>query len=925
MTARTVSPMVAAAETYVTTSRGWEGSGLRMMPFVIAGLVAGAIYGLVAVGLVLTYKASGVFNFAQGAIATVSAYTFYELHVVHLMAWQPAALIAVFGVGFVVGLLFERLGRALTGASLAIQVTSTVGVVLLVQAAVLLHYGTTEVRIVPVFLADGFFALGGANVLYAQLVTFVIAVVATAALYALFRWARLGRSMRALVDDPALLALTGTSPNGVRRWAWIIGVTFAAASGVLFCTIQPLDPTVLTLLVVQAFGAAAIGAFRSLPMTFAGGLFVGVAASLSTKYFTGGILQGVPAAFPFIVLFVVLLVFPKKYLASSARLVPQVRDPWHAPARVQLMTALVLLAVLALVPNFAGIHLNDWTTALATLVVLLSLGLLVRESGQLSLGHVAFMAIGVATFARLADRGLPWVLAFVAAALIALPIGALLAIPAIRLTGLYLALATLGFGIVLQYMFYTQDFMFGFSGSGLTVPRPATFGFDSDAGFYYLVLALSAAAALFVVALVRGRMGRLLRAMADSSTTLATLGASVNVTRVLVFCISAALAAAGGALIGMSQGTVTLLAYPPLLSLNYLALIMIVVGRAPWYAVFAAAGLVLVPSYLISTTTSYWLQLAFGVFAILLAFAPPQGAPPALKRVLDRWGGAKPAVQAERRATAEPERVADGVLELRDITVRFGGLVAVDGFSLVAPTGEITGLIGPNGAGKTTTFNVATGLQKPTTGDILLDGQPVRRLGPDARARLGLGRTFQKMELFDSLTVAENVNIGLEGSLAGRNPLRHVFAGGRDRAAIAERAAAALESCGIADLADRPVASLSTGQRRLVELARCLAGPFRILLLDEPSSGLDPAETAAFGDVLERVVAERGVGILLVEHDMDLVMRLSQRIFVLDFGKPLFDGTPAEVRGSAVVQAAYLGLDEAELDAPIDDAMEVGR
>jgi ABC-type branched-subunit amino acid transport system ATPase component/branched-subunit amino acid ABC-type transport system permease component len=885
-----------------------------MLPFVIAGLVAGSIYGLAAVGLVLTYKASGIFNFAQGAIATISAYTFYELHVVHLMSWPLAAAIAVLGVGLVAGLLFEQLGRALTGASLAIQVTSTIGVVLLVQAVVLLHYGTTQVRLVPVFLADGFFSLGGANVLYAQLITVIFAVVATAALWALFRWARLGRSMRALVDDPSLLALTGTSPNAVRRWAWIIGVTFAAASGVLFCTLQPLDPTLLTLLVVQAFGAAAIGAFRNLPMTFVGGLVIGVMASLSTSWFTDGILQGIPAAFPFIVLFGVLLFFPRRYLTSAARVAPQVRDPWHAPTRVQLVLGAVLLAFLALVPAFAGIHLNDWTTALATMVVLLSLGLLVRESGQLSLGHVAFMAIGVTTFAHLAGKGVPWLLALLAAAAVAIPIGALLAIPAIRLTGLYLALATLGFGIVLQYMFYTQPFMFGFSGSGLEVPRPGWLGLDRDGPFYYAVLALATLVALLVVALVRGRMGRLLRGMADSSTALATLGASVNVTRVLVFCVSAALAAAGGALIGMAQGTVTLLAYPPLLSLNYLALMMIVVGRAPWYGVIAAAGLVLVPSYLTSTTTSYWLQLIFGVFAILLAFVPPQGAPPALKRVLDRLGGVGGRVTAPPRAQSTPARVAEGVLELHGITVRFGGLVAVDQLSVVAPTGEITGLIGPNGAGKTTTFNVASGLQRPTGGDVLLDGRSVRRAGPDARARLGLGRTFQKMELFDSGTVRENVAMGLEAGMAGRNPLRQILAPRSDRAAIGERAAEALESCGISDLADRPVASLSTGQRRLVELARCLAGDFRILLLDEPSSGLDPAETQVFGDVLQRVVEERGVGILLVEHDMELVMRLSRRIFVVDFGKPLFDGSPSEVRSSPAVQAAYLGVDESVLD-----------
>ncbi|SHH06441.1 amino acid/amide ABC transporter membrane protein 1, HAAT family /amino acid/amide ABC transporter membrane protein 2, HAAT family /amino acid/amide ABC transporter ATP-binding protein 1, HAAT family [Jatrophihabitans endophyticus] len=901
-----------------------------MWPFVISGLVVGAIYGMAAVGLVLTYKASGIFNFAQGAVATVSAYTFYELHVQHGVAWPVAAAVAVFAVGLVLGLLFEQLGRRLAGTGLAVQVTSTVGVLLIVQSTVVLVYGTTETRLVPVFLAHGQFELAGTIVQNADLITFVVAVVATAVLSLFFRFARLGRSMRALVDDPELLALTGTNNTAVRRWAWLIGVTFAGASGVLFCTVQPLDPTLLTLLVVQAFGAAAIGAFRNLPITFVGGLVVGVVASLATKWFTTGILQGLPAAFPFVVLFVVLLVFPRRFLAARARVVPRVRDGWRAPARLQGGLGLTLLAFFALVPTFAGIHQNDWTLALANLIVFLSLGLLVRESGQLSLGHVGFMAIGVSTFAHLADKGVPWVLALAAAMAIAVPIGALLAIPAIRLTGLYLALATLGFGILLQYMFYTQDFMFGFSGAGLEAPRPSGLGLGGDTGFYYLVLVLAVAFSLLVMALVRGRLGRLLRGVADSPTALSTSGTSVNVTRVLVFCVSAALAAVGGALGGMAQGSVTLLSYPPLQSLSYLALIMIVVGSSPWYAVLAAVGTTVIPSYVSGTETTYWLQLVFGVFAVLLALTPPsaQGTPPRLKQLLDRLGGrreghhATPTVPTHAASDTVAASVEPGELELRDVIVRFGGTVAVDGFSLVAPTGRVTGLIGPNGAGKTTTFNVASGLQRAGRGDVLLDGRSVTRVQVDTRARKGIGRTFQKMELFDSLTVAENVAMGVEGVQAGRNPIRHLVAGRGNRPVVAAAVADALRTCGITALADEPVASLSTGQRRLVELARCLAGPFRILLLDEPSSGLDPGETARFGDVLETVVRERGIGILLVEHDMGLVMRVSSHIYVLDFGKPIFDGTPEQVRNSPVVQAAYLGVDD---DLLTDEAMEAAQ
>ena len=242
-----------------------------------------------------------------------------------------------------------------------------------------------------------------------------------------------------------------------------------------------------------------------------------------------------------------------------------------------------------------------------------------------------------------------------------------------------------------------------------------------------------------------------------------------------------------------------------------------------------------------------------------------------------------------------------------DIEVRFGGLVAVDGVSVDAPVGRITGLIGPNGAGKTTTFNVCSGLVRPARGSVLLDGVDISSLTPARRARQGLGRTFQRMELFDGLTVAENVAMGREAALAGSSVAGHLLRRARDRHAIDTAVAEAIELCSLGDLAGSRAGVLSTGQRRLVELARALAGDFHVLLLDEPSSGLDHLETAGFGQILQAAVATRELAVLLVEHDMELVMGVCDHIVVIDFGRPLFEGSPAEVRASPIVRAAYLG------------------
>ena len=249
-------------------------------------------------------------------------------------------------------------------------------------------------------------------------------------------------------------------------------------------------------------------------------------------------------------------------------------------------------------------------------------------------------------------------------------------------------------------------------------------------------------------------------------------------------------------------------------------------------------------------------------------------------------------------------------LEVQGLSVRYGGHLAVDDVTLSASVGRLTGLIGPNGAGKTTIFNACSGLLRPSEGRVLLFGEDVTRRSPAARAHRGLGRTFQRMELFNSMTVAENIAVGREAGLAGSNPFRQLAGGRKEGQVVRAAVDEALEICGIGDLARRPAGVLSTGQRRLVELARAYVGDYRLLLLDEPSSGLDRAESERFGEILTGIVAERGIGILLVEHDMVLVMNACEYLFVLDFGCLIFQGTPAETRSSDLVRAAYLGEEE---------------
>ena len=246
-------------------------------------------------------------------------------------------------------------------------------------------------------------------------------------------------------------------------------------------------------------------------------------------------------------------------------------------------------------------------------------------------------------------------------------------------------------------------------------------------------------------------------------------------------------------------------------------------------------------------------------------------------------------------------------LEVNDLGVAYGGVQALRGVNLSAPLGRITGLIGPNGAGKTTMFNACSGLISPSSGAVRLFGIDVTRRPPSARARMGLGRTFQRMELVNSMSVYNNVALGSECRISGFSPIRQLLASPSEQRRIDDATEEALAICGIGDLGAKAVGALSTGQRRLVELARVLAGGFRVVLLDEPSSGLDETETATFAGILTQLLRDRRVGVLLVEHDMTLVMAVCEHIFVLEFGNLIFEGSPAGVQASELVRAAYLG------------------
>jgi ABC-type branched-subunit amino acid transport system ATPase component/branched-subunit amino acid ABC-type transport system permease component len=901
-----------------------------LLPFVVTGLLSGTVYGLAAVGLVLTFKTSGIFNFGHGAILTAGALAYYAASVSHGLDWKVSVFLSVCVLGPLMGLVMELVARRLSRQRTAMRVVGTVGLMVLVPSICLILYpasytGLRVERFLPFSNRQEYrIRILDVNVFGDQIVVAVIAVACVAGLYALFRFSRLGLAMRGAVDDPELLALTGTEPTRVRRIAWVIGCTFAALSGVLLVPLVNLQPYALTFLATYAFGAAAFGAFHSIPMALAGGLVVGVGADVSGFFIRDQnwtTLAGLPEAMPFLLLFVVLLLLPARRLATGEGIVERQALPYRGTAGLRAGVGLVVLGALALFPYVFERQLSYLTLGLSQAILILSLGLLVRMSGQLSLAHATFAAIGAVAFSQFTTgAGMPWLVALVLAALVTVPVGALVALPAIRLSGIYLALATFGFGILVQRLFFPQTWMFNTFAGARRMPTPA--GFDTPRSVYFLVLLVLVVVAVLIAAISHSRLGRMLQGISEAPAAVSTLGLSTTVTKTIVFCLSAALAAVAGVMFGMAYSSVDSAtpAFQPFNSLVLVAILAIAPFREPWYAVFAGVVAV-IPGFIGGESVPHWLEAGFGFFAVVIAVQGGQRVMPArLRAFLDRVSRRRP-VEIPTRAPAAPQPVLDEGerstqgLELRGIDVSFGGLRAVDDVSLSAPLGRITGLIGPNGAGKTTTFDVVSGINRRHSGIVSFNGQDISGLSPAERGRLGLGRTFQHMELGDALTVVENVALGAEAGQAGRRFLHQLVAPPHERADMLAATHEALAMCGITHLAEAQAGSLSTGERRLVELARCLAGEFDLLLLDEPSSGLDRSETERFGAILLEVVQTRRSGILLVEHDMSLVLRVCEHIHVLDFGRLVFEGTPADVAASPVVRSAYLGEETTELHA----------
>jgi len=581
---------------------------------------------------------------------------------------------------------------------------------------------------------------------------------------------------------------------------------------------------------------------------------------------------------------------------------PAVRRRLPLGSLAYAVLAAALVAVAATTP-LSGYALNILMQAATYAIAVIGLTVVLGLCGQINLAQAAFFGIGAyAVGLGTVDGGLNFWICLIVGLGLAVVLGAALGASTLRLGGHYLAMVTISFQQILTLVL-TNWIPVTHGPDGVpNIRRPALFA-DGQSYLALCVLVLAIVGWL-VWHMPRTRLGRAMRAVRDNELAAGVSGIDIYRTKVAAFAVGSLLAGLGGGLFAGSFTYISPDQFSFAESIVFLTMALLGGVGSPVGAVIGTALLILIPEWLRFLKEIPGLYLAiYGLAVILIVVFMPDGIWGFLGDQVRRLRRTRPAPPPAAELTlSQGEASTAPMLEVSDLSKHFGGLKAVDAVSFTVARGGIHALIGPNGSGKTTTLNVLSGLYSPTGGTVRLAGQDVTRLSPHRRAAAGIGRTFQNIRLFRSMSALENVVIGAERP---NNPL-----GAHDRAALEARARAALAFVGLEGRAEEPISGFSYGHQRLIEIARALAGNPVLLLLDEPAAGLNSSEKNALTVLLRRMAA-KGLTILIIDHDMTLVSDVASHVTVLNFGRRIADGVTATVLREPAVIQAYLGEDAA--------------
>ncbi|XVU21211.1 ABC transporter permease subunit [Actinoplanes sp. CA-054009] len=927
---------------------------------IAVGLFTGMTYGLLAVGLVLVYRSSRFVNFAHGAIGVFGAAVLARLAtgIPYWMAFPVAIAIA----GLLSAGTEAVVVRRLAGRPRVIGMIATLGLAQFILVMALLisrdsFSGATYPK--PPGLPS--FHIGTTAVGSSLTAMLLLTPVLLGGLGLFLNRTRFGIAIRAAADHPDAATVNGVAAPRMAGLAWAIAGGVAAFSAILLTptqgvqSIDSLGPELL----LRGLAGAVIARMASLPIAFAASLGVGVLEQI--------LLSGQTRGFVDVVLGVAILIalLRQRSLGRGVVEAGWTRSPASAPSRLGLgALALGGVGLAYVVSNATASVLTEICGyALVGLSVILVTGV----AGELSLGQFAFAGIGAAVSVRVAavsgNLFLGIVAGCAAGALAAVVVG----IPALRLRGVALGVTTLAFALATSGWLLRQPWLLG---DGVTTPYPVWQGYVvSVATDYYLFALLLLGIGWWVTARLRaGGFGRLLLALRDNEEAARALTVPAPLRKLQAYAVCGALAALGGVVIGFGQPQLSVNSFPASASIDAVAIAVVGGMARNGGALLGSIVIVGIPALLPlgiagqALLTLGWLLVVLllpdglgGVMSGALHRLPALfrrrpavvGGPARVARLTDLMDGPEaepasafpapisspstsvppllghaPASSPTSPASSSPGSSSPGssspgssspagpLLRVAGVRRSFGGVRAVDQATLEVAEGEIVGIIGPNGAGKTTLFEILAGFTAADAGTVHYLGRPITRWTPERRARAGLVRSFQDARLFPAMTVRETAMVAAEREFPSH--LATDVLGPPDaahaRRDLADRALAAMD---LTHLADRPVGELSTGTRRLAEICCLLALEPRLLLLDEPSSGLTQADGAALGDLLLRIRSELGTTVLVIEHDLPLLSRVADRLIAMDAGRVIADGPPDEVRNHPDVVLSYLGTDEA--------------
>lgn len=933
------------------------------------GVVAGLQYALLGIGIVLVYKASRFVNFAHGQLGAIAAILVAKFVIEWGWPYPIAVVLGLAAAGGVGALVERTVIQRLFNASRLVLLVATIGV------AQILFVGTI---VGPLKLNTGLVArhggfpipfegkwqIGSVVIRSSQLVTLAVAPLIAFGLYMFFAKTSIGKAIRASASNAEAARLAGIS---VKRVSLIVWITAGVMSGLTAILLAPsasaLDVSNLgPSLLLRGLAAALFGGMTSLPIAFLSGIGIGVVEQTAYWNVTRGGTQDLTV---FILILIGIFVRGKQLGASSRRgddqiqitrsrpSLPEVLRGSHLARNIGRYGWLALLSVGLLLPRLptfttqARALLLTFITVYAILGV--SLTLLTGWAGQASLGHFAFLGVG-AYFAARAD-GLGWAIpgVLLAAGVMAAIAAVLVGLPALRFRGLFLGVSTLAFAFTARTFLFRQAWVAADTGgnahaSGARIPFMNS-GVEDIRHFYYLALVLLVAAVLALRSLRASGPGRALIAVRDNERAASSYGLSPAFVKISALALSGFLAGVAGGVWGMAQTTWTAEAFEANLSLVMLS-IVIVGGLGTLHGPILGALAVFAWPYLIGPNTTPVQNFSSGALLLVILMFLPGGIASLIERFRQRaidflekraTQPEVPLYQGEPEvaftpsevepagirgragngsATARDRALRAGPLDVREVSISFGGLKALDGAALRVNEWEIVGLIGGNGAGKTTLFNCVTGHLKPNSGIVAIYGDEVTARSPTVRPGLGLARSFQDAHLYPGLTVLETVLVALDrtdrsgmlGSLLG---VPWVRAGERRKVAAANEV---LGRVGLADRAGSLTGELSTGMRRLCELATVIASGPSLILLDEPTAGIAQREVEAFRPLLASLRDELGCSVLIIEHDVPLMMSLCDWMYALESGTVIAEGRPDEIRANPRVIASYLGTDTAAIE-----------